>query len=217
MSSNDGIQNKGAQELLNDVLWQAAKHFLHPPRDVLALALTSQNMWEVLHPELLITDVLFTKTQQLRRDHANPVHSEYHEYLLTGDTRKLPNNARQTISWPRRAPPGPQPPLHQLIQLGRTQYALQYIERAMVHWPDYLDLPDRGGYPPLHLAAMRANIDIVRRLIEAGSFISAEVYLCSSHYKFPASDQLQRALYAGLSGNCLSLQSCTDIRTWHFG
>ncbi|RYP00397.1 hypothetical protein DL766_005471 [Monosporascus sp. MC13-8B] len=217
-----------AQKLPNEVLWQVAKHFLHRPRDVLALALTIRDIGKVLQPELLITDTLFTKEQQLReedmdkrrRDGSGDAQlSKYRDCLLTGDTRQLADDARETIISFRRALPRRQSVVHQLISQGKTEDSLQYIKHAMVYWLDHLDLPDEGGYPPLHLAAMRGNTDIVRVLVEAGSFVSAKVRLSSIHYKFPGSDKLNWIIYydTSPSGNCLSLailHGHEDLALW---
>ncbi|RYP14708.1 hypothetical protein DL765_006178 [Monosporascus sp. GIB2] len=181
-----------------------------------------------LQPELLITDIHSTKEQQLRKEDTDKRPqdgsgdaqlSKYRDYLLTGDTRQLANDARETIIFFRRAPPRRQPLLHQRISDGKTEDTLQYIKHAMVYWPDYLDLPEEGGYPPLHLAAIRGNADIVRALVEAGSFISAKVRLSSIHYKFPGGDKLNWITYYDTPpfGNCLSLSILhghEDLALW---
>ncbi|RYP44620.1 hypothetical protein DL768_008941 [Monosporascus sp. mg162] len=64
---------------------------------------------------------------------------------------------------------------------------------------------------------MRGNIDIVRRLIEAGSFISAEVYLSRGHCICLGSDNLEKILSAQPFGNCLSLailRGHKDLALW---
>ncbi len=180
--------NIKVQALPDEIFWMSAKQFLHPPRDIFHLAISSRGLWNVLKIELYSVGVLLSKEtetiEDIRKDiplrtPLPPLDIEPLDFppdiadeLLH---RNSPDDGRdppwkEFFSRPRMSR---RSPLHRAAVGGYTEMAGNVIQAAKTTWPDFIDAKDPNGDTAIHLAAQAGHLDIVRLLVDAGCFIAS--------------------------------------------